>query len=144
MIHKLFLLRLLGARHRKAPLAEGYLGPVGQEYCAGQVPRDAAQQVDDGDAVPAGKLLQVSQDGHLETHRDQAVQDPAGMAEQLAEEPPQDWEEAASPSTNSVTLVLRGRQAGRQGVLQLPSVQLTLHGGRVRAKGGKPGQEPPG
>lgn len=77
----LFLPSLLGTSLRKARLAEVYLGPVGQENRTGQVPCDAAQQVDDGDAVPAGQLLQVSQDGHLETHRHQAVQDPAGAAE---------------------------------------------------------------
>lgn len=55
-----------------------YLGSVGQEYGRGQVAGDAAQDVNDGDAQPASQLLQVPQDGHLESHRHQAVEDPGG------------------------------------------------------------------
>lgn len=53
-----------------------YLGSVGQEYGRGQVAGDAAQDVNDGDAQPTSQLLQVPQDGHLERHRHQAVEDP--------------------------------------------------------------------
>ena len=51
-----------------------YLRSVGQEEGAGQVAGDATEDVDDGDADPAGQLLQIPQDGHLEHHRHQAVQ----------------------------------------------------------------------
>lgn len=57
-------------------LLRGYLGSVGQEYGRGQVAGDAAQDVNDWDAEPASQLLQVPQDGHLESHRHQAVEDP--------------------------------------------------------------------
>lgn len=50
-----------------------YLCPVREEDGAGEVARDAAEDEDDGDAVPAGQLLQVPQDGHLEDDRDEAV-----------------------------------------------------------------------
>lgn len=50
-----------------------YLCPVWEEDGAGQVACDAAEHEDDGDAVPAGQLFQVPQDGHLEDHRNQAV-----------------------------------------------------------------------
>ena len=50
-----------------------YLRPVGEEEGTGEVAGDAAEDEDDGDAVPAGQLLQVPQDGHLEDHRHEAV-----------------------------------------------------------------------
>lgn len=53
------------------------LGSVGQKERRRQVPSDAAENVNDGDADPASELLQVSQYGHLEDHRHQAVQQAA-------------------------------------------------------------------
>lgn len=61
-----------------------YLGSVGQEYGRGQIARDAAQDVNDGDAQPASQLLQVPQDGHLESHGHQAVEDPGRGGEKEA------------------------------------------------------------
>lgn len=62
------------------PGGQPYLCPVWQENGTGQVTSDTTQKVDDGDAVPAGQLLQVPQDGHLEADGHQAVQDPMGRA----------------------------------------------------------------
>lgn len=59
-----------------------HLGSVRQEERRRQVAGDAAENVNDGDAQPAGQLLQVPQDGHLEDHRHQAVQQAAGTCRQ--------------------------------------------------------------
>lgn len=45
-----------------------HLCSVGQEQSGGEVPSDAAEDVDDGDTGPACQLLQVSQYGHLKHH----------------------------------------------------------------------------
>lgn len=50
-----------------------HLCPVRKEEGAGEVAGDAAENEDNGDAVPASQLLQVTQDGHLEDHRHEAV-----------------------------------------------------------------------
>lgn len=50
-----------------------HLCPVREEEGAGEVAGDAAEDEDYGDAVPAGQLLQVTQDGHLEDHGHKAV-----------------------------------------------------------------------
>lgn len=52
-----------------------HLCPVWKEEGAGKVASDAAENEDNGDAVPASQLLQVTQDGHLEDHRHEAVDD---------------------------------------------------------------------
>lgn len=63
-----------GSLCRKQP----HLCAVWQEDRTGKVTGDTAQQVDDGDAVPAGQFLQVPQDSHLEADGHEAVQDPVG------------------------------------------------------------------
>lgn len=62
----------------QAPHPQPHLRPVWQEDGTGQVARDAAEDEDDGDAVPACQLLQVPQHRHLESHRHQAVDDAGG------------------------------------------------------------------
>lgn len=54
-----------------------HLSSVGQEQGGGEVSSDTAEDIDDGDADPTSQLLQVSQYGHLEHHRHQAVQQPS-------------------------------------------------------------------
>lgn len=53
-----------------------HLCSVGQEDGWGQVASDATEDVNDWDAQPTRQLLQVPQDGHLESHWHQAVKDP--------------------------------------------------------------------
>lgn len=50
-----------------------YLCPVREEEGTGEIAGDAAENKDDGNTVPAGQLLQVPQDGHLEDYRHEAV-----------------------------------------------------------------------
>lgn len=70
---------ILGAALCRSEVAnELYLCSVGQKDGRGQVASDATQHVDDGDPQPASQLLQVPEHRHLEKHRHQAVQDPAG------------------------------------------------------------------
>lgn len=59
-------------------MTDDHLGSVGQEDGRRQVASNATEDVNDGDAQPARQLLQVPQDGHLESHRHQAVKDPGG------------------------------------------------------------------
>lgn len=53
-----------------------HLRPVGQEDGWRQVAGDATEDVNDWNTQPARQFLQVPQDGHLKSHRHQAVKDP--------------------------------------------------------------------
>lgn len=64
--------------HRVFVFEETHLGSERQKQRRRQVPRDAAENVNDGDADPASELLQVSQYCHVEHRRHQAVQQAAG------------------------------------------------------------------
>jgi len=66
----------LGVTRQSPP--SPHLRPVWQEDGTGQIARDAAEDENDGDAMPAGQLLQVPQHRHLESHRHQAVDDAGG------------------------------------------------------------------
>lgn len=82
-----------------------YLGSVRQEERRRQVARDAAEDVNDGDAVPASQLLQVPQYCHLEDHRHQTVQQAAGACKDK-----NNGEEKPSVKTVHVDPQLFGRQ----------------------------------
>ena len=60
-----------------ARLPATYLHMVGEEDRACQTSCHAADDVDEADADPAGKLLEVSHDEDLEPHADQQLDDPA-------------------------------------------------------------------
>lgn len=149
-----------------------HLRPVRQEDGTGQIARDAAEDENDGDAMPARQLLQVPQHRHLESHRHQAVddageRDPALETPALPEPLPSPWGTRRltrhPPPMARVTVAWRCPplfSPKPSGITDLPNGYpapvspptpwehwgpwLTRHAGTGTATGGRTGRGPPG
>lgn len=115
-----------------------YLSSVGQEQGRGQVSGDATEDVNNGDANPTCQLLKISQYGHLEDHRHQAVKEPSNTQTQtflyaVYRSGPLRWNLAHNISNYQKQIFL-------QRMFKSSVLHHTLHGGRERATNGRTDQ----